>query len=162
MAKSSTKKRRARKTNAHQQRPAAKPIWQHSLLSQAIVIAGASLPGGDFAVDGFAAEVDHLRRSCPVLEDDHARRLVRAYGTIARQIVAGVTDGSDWGEHFGADLREREVRYLIENEWARTADDVLWRRSKLGLRLSDAEAARLDAWMQTAARGGQDQLTARR
>ncbi len=118
--------------------------------------AHAALPGGDFAVDGFDAEVETLRRSCPVLDGDHARRLVRAYGTRARQIVAGVTDKSDWGEQFGADLTEREVRYLIDNEWARSADDVLWRRSKLGLRLSDAEAERLDAWMQ-AARGGKNE-----
>jgi glycerol-3-phosphate dehydrogenase len=117
--------------------------------------AGATLPGGDFAIDGFDVEVETLRRSCPVLDGDHARRLVRAYGTRARQIVAGVIDEADWGERFGADLTEREVRYLIDEEWARTADDVLWRRSKLGLRLSDAEAARLDAWM-AAAHGDQD------
>ena len=119
--------------------------------------AGATLPGGDFAIDGFDAEVDRIRRSCPVLDVDHARRLVRAYGTIARQIVAGVTDKSDWGERFGADLTEREVRYLIDEEWARTADDVLWRRGKLGLRLSEAETERLDAWMrQDEAEAGQD------
>ena len=121
--------------------------------------SGATLPGSDFAVDGFAAEVEALRRSCPVLDGDHARRLMRAYGTRARQIVAGVTDTADWGEHFGADLTEREVRYLIDEEWALTAEDVLWRRSKLGLRLSEAEAARLDAWMR-AARGGQNEADA--
>ncbi len=117
--------------------------------------SGATLPGGDFAVDGFEAEVEALRRSCPVLQGDHARRLVRAYGTHARQIVAGVTEEADWGERFGADLTEREVRYLIDREWARTAEDVLWRRGKLGLRIGDQEAARLDAWMR-AARGGQE------
>ncbi len=84
---------------------------------------------------------------------------MRAYGTIARRIVAGVTDTSDWGEHIGAEVTEREVRYLIDEEWARTADDVLWRRGKLGLHLSDAEAARLDAWMR-AARGGQNEAEA--
>ena len=110
----------------------------------------ARLPGGDFAVDGFDAEVQDLRRSCPVLERDHARRLVRAYGTRAQQIVAGVRADADWGERFGADLREREVRYLIDDEWARSAQDVLWRRRKLGLRLSGAEAERLDAWMRAA------------
>ncbi len=116
---------------------------------------GATLPGGDFAVDGFAGQVAELRRGCAVLEEPHARRLVRAYGTLAKQIVAGVTDKADWGEHFGADLTEREVRYLIDQEWARTAEDVLWRRSKLGLRLSDGEAARLDAWMRAAVPGCQ-------
>ena len=53
-------------------------------------------------------------------------------------------------ERFGADLTEREVRYLMQHEWARTAEDVLWRRSKLGLRVSAAEAPRLDDWMQAA------------
>ncbi|HSG94203.1 MAG TPA: glycerol-3-phosphate dehydrogenase, partial [Afifellaceae bacterium] len=121
--------------------------------------AGATLPGGDFAVDGFAAEVETLLRSCPVLDGDHARRLVRTYGTRARQIVAGVKENSDWGKQFGADLTEREVRHLIDEEWARTAEDVLWRRSKLGLRLTDAEFARLDTWM-SAARGGQSETDA--
>jgi glycerol-3-phosphate dehydrogenase len=54
---------------------------------------------------------------------------------------------ADLGQSFGATLTEREVRYLMANEWARTADDVVWRRSKLGLRLSAAEVAALDAWM---------------
>ncbi len=119
--------------------------------------SGAALPGGDFAVDGFAAKVEVLRRACPVLADDQARRLVRAYGTRARQIVAGVADKLDLGEHFGADLTEREVRYLIDEEWAQTANDLLWRRSKLGLCFSDAEAAQLDAWM-AAARAEQDKI----
>ena len=61
---------------------------------------------------------------------------------------------TDWGETFGADLTEREVRYLMQHEWARTAEDVLWRRSKLGLRLSAAEARRLDDWMQAAGAAG--------
>ncbi len=114
--------------------------------------SGATLPGGDFAIDGFDAETKALRRLCPVLDGGHAQRLVRAYGTRAQQIVDGVRSETDWGERFGADLTEREVVYLMENEWARCAEDVLWRRSKLGLRLSDAEAADLDAWMR-AARG---------
>ena len=75
---------------------------------------------------------------------------MRAYGTRARTIVEDVDGQSDWGEIFGADLTEREVRYLMEHEWARSADDVLWRRSKLGLRLSAAEARRLDDWMRQA------------
>jgi glycerol-3-phosphate dehydrogenase len=60
-----------------------------------------------------------------------------------------VKSQADWGETFGADLTEREVRYLAEYEWARSAEDILWRRSKLGLRLSESEAGHLDAWMRT-------------
>jgi glycerol-3-phosphate dehydrogenase len=55
---------------------------------------------------------------------------------------------ADLGQLFGATLTEREVRYLMANEWARSADDVVWRRSKLGLRMSAAEIAVLDAWME--------------
>jgi glycerol-3-phosphate dehydrogenase len=67
--------------------------------------------------------------------------------------VEGIGSEADWGELFGADLTEREVRYLIEHEWARTAEDVLWRRSKLGLRLSQAEAERLGDFMREALAG---------
>ena len=51
------------------------------------------------------------------------------------------------GTHFGGSLYETEVRYLMEHEWARTAEDVLWRRTKLGLRLNESEVAQLEAWM---------------
>jgi glycerol-3-phosphate dehydrogenase len=112
--------------------------------------ATAPLPGGDFPVDGFAAEVAGLQALCGACGPAHARRLVRAYGTRARMIVEGVRSEADWGKMFGADLTEREVRYLMEHEWARTADDVLWRRSKLGLRLGAIEARRLDIWMREA------------
>jgi glycerol-3-phosphate dehydrogenase len=109
----------------------------------------AALPGGDFPVSGFAAEVERLQAACPSCGPAHARRLVRSYGTRARRIVDGVKSQADWGETFGADLTEREVRYLAEYEWARSAEDILWRRSKLGLRLSESEAGHLDAWMRT-------------
>ena len=109
--------------------------------------ATAPLPGGDFPVHGFAREVQALQALCPPLAAPHARRLVRAYGTRARQIVSSVKTSADWGQMFGADLSEREVAYLMEHEWARTADDVLWRRSKLGLHVGAGDAARLSDWM---------------
>ncbi len=108
---------------------------------------GASLPGGDFPVHGVAAQIDELLRQCPVLEPATARRLVRSYGTRARKIIDRVSDRRDLGLHFGADLYQREVEYLIDNEWAITAEDILWRRSKLGLRLNDAEKAGLADWL---------------
>jgi glycerol-3-phosphate dehydrogenase len=77
-------------------------------------------------------------------------RLVRAYGTRARILAGGVRSAADWGERFGADLTQREVRYLMDHEWARTAEDVLWRRSKLGLGLAVHEVSRLDEWMRGA------------
>ncbi len=70
-------------------------------------------------------------------------------------MLGAATSERDLGAAFGATLTEAEVRYLIEQEWARTAEDVVWRRSKLGLRLTSAEIGALDAWMQeaVAARG---------
>ncbi len=109
--------------------------------------ADAALPGGDFLVQGFETEVEALRSACRFCGPETARRLVRAYGTRARRIVEGMSSETDWGACFGADLSEREVRYLIEHEWARTADDVLWRRSKLGLRFGAADRERLEAFM---------------
>ncbi len=110
----------------------------------------ATLPGGDFPAAGFAAQVATVRALCPDCGASMATRLVRAYGTRARAIVDGAGDKSGLGMLFGSDLSEREVAYLMQHEWARTAEDVLWRRSKLGLRLSAEEAERLDAWMRTA------------
>lgn len=109
-----------------------------------------ALPGGDFPVRGFDALVGELARTCPWLERRAATRLARSYGTRARDILAGATSLADLGRHFGADLYEREVRYLMRSEWARRAEDVLWRRSKLGLRLTPQEREALDAFMQQA------------
>jgi glycerol-3-phosphate dehydrogenase len=123
--------------------------------------AGAPLPGGDFPVDDFPGEVARLQGLCAILKPEHARRLVRAYGTRARIIVQGVRDEADWGEGFGADLTAREVRYLMDQEWARTAEDVLWRRSKLGLRLSPADVARLERFLAEQSGAGAAQAPAR-
>jgi glycerol-3-phosphate dehydrogenase len=107
----------------------------------------ASLPGGDFPIDGFDALCRDLRSAWPFLEAGHVRRLARGYGTQTRALLAGVRNATDLGRLFGADLYEAEVRFLMDAEWARTAEDVLWRRSKLGLRLTKDEAAVLDHWM---------------
>lgn len=109
-----------------------------------------ALPGGDFPVDGFEALLDRTLRDHAWLERPMATRLLRMYGTRAREILDGASGLGDLGRHFGADLYEREVRYLMRAEWARRADDVLWRRSKLGLRLDGAQREALDAFMQAA------------
>lgn len=114
--------------------------------------AGPPLPGGDFPVDGFEAEAARLAAGCGSCGEHRARRLVRAYGTRARAIVEGIREPGDWGRDFGAGLSEREVRYLIEREWAMTAEDVLWRRSKLALRIGPEGAVELDAFMRDNAR----------
>ncbi len=108
--------------------------------------AGAPLPGGDFAVDGAARLVRELACACPFLDARTARRLVRSYGTEARQVL-GDAPGAGPGRHFGAGLFEREVRWLMAREFARTAEDIAWRRSKLGLRMTADEIAALESWM---------------
>jgi glycerol-3-phosphate dehydrogenase len=105
------------------------------------------LPGGDFAKDQAGAQVSALLRDYPFLGEDRALRLTRAYGTIARTILGDARDNVALGRDFGHGLSEREVRHLINAEWAHTAEDVLWRRTKLGLRFSAEEAAALETWM---------------
>lgn len=109
--------------------------------------AKAALPGGDMDVSAVAALADELRRDYPFLTAAHANRLAHAYGTRARKTLGAAKSMADLGQAFGATLTEAEVRYLISNEWARTAEDIVWRRSKLGLRLSQAEIAALDNWI---------------
>jgi glycerol-3-phosphate dehydrogenase len=102
------------------------------------------LPGGDFPMRGFERQLEAARSRYPFLAEAHLRRLLRAYGTRMEAILAGATSAADLGTVYGADLTEAELRYLVRAEWARGAPDVLWRRSKLGLRLSQAEAVRVD------------------
>ncbi|MBB5049682.1 glycerol-3-phosphate dehydrogenase [Rhodopseudomonas rhenobacensis] len=109
--------------------------------------AKSPLPGGDFDVFGLDELIAELRRSYPFLTEPHAARLAGAYGTRAPLLLGTATAMADLGQSFGATLTEREVRYLVANEWAVTAEDIVWRRSKLGLRLSAAEIAAIDAWL---------------
>jgi glycerol-3-phosphate dehydrogenase len=94
------------------------------------------LPGGDFVYDGMETLVARTARTWPFLAPSHTRRLAHAYGTRVADVLKNVSGPSDLGICFGADLTATEVRYLMGKEWAQTADDVLWRRSKLGLRLT--------------------------
>lgn len=109
--------------------------------------AGATLPGGDFPVDGVGEQVRALMKTAPGIEHAHASRLIRTYGTRAQQIVDGVARADQLGRMFGGGLSEREVQYLIDNEWARTVEDILWRRTKMGLRLTPQQAAGLSEWL---------------
>ncbi|WP_348771497.1 glycerol-3-phosphate dehydrogenase [Azospirillum sp. SYSU D00513] len=112
----------------------------------------ATLPGGDFPMDGVDALVAELSGRYPFLPHRPLVRLVRAYGTRARDILGTAKRLEDLGRDFGQTLTEAEVRYLMREEWAQTAEDVLWRRSKLGLRLTEAEARALDDYMAEARR----------
>jgi glycerol-3-phosphate dehydrogenase len=111
----------------------------------------SALPGGDFVFDGVETLIERTRRTWSFLTPDHARRLVRAYGTRVDRVLDKASAQTDLGPCFGGDLTAAEVRYLMNKEWAQTADDVLWRRSKLGLRFTPDQAAALDRFMAEAA-----------
>jgi len=116
--------------------------------AEAAWTAEVSLPGGDFPVDGVEDLIARIKARYSFLDAPWARRLVKAYGTDAEQMLGDASALSDLGEDFGATLHAREVAWLMRREYARCADDVLWRRSKLGLRLTQEQVARLDDWMQ--------------
>jgi glycerol-3-phosphate dehydrogenase len=105
------------------------------------------LPGGDFEPRALTQLEHRIAATAPFLTPAHACRLARTYGTRAFDILRGATNASELGQDFGASLSEREVRYLIKHEWAQTADDIIWRRTKLGLRLSKPEVDRLSLWL---------------
>ena len=109
--------------------------------------AGVPLPGGDFPVDGFDALVARLQQAAPFLAPRDVRRLVRAYGTDAFAVLGEAASPEDMGQDFGAGLHAREVAWLMRHEFARRAEDVVWRRSKLGLRMEAGQIAALDDWM---------------
>ena len=110
--------------------------------------AGVPLPGGDFPVDGVANLIEDLKAKYAFLDDFWAQRLIKAYGTEATEVLANAKTSDDLGQTFGATLTAKEVTWLIEREYARTAEDVVWRRSKLGLRMSNDEIETLNNWME--------------
>ncbi len=105
------------------------------------------LPGGDFPVQGFEALMAEIARDYPWLDAQQCRRLARAYGTRARAVLGDAAGMEDLGRDFGGGLSEAEVLYLMRCEWAEEAADILWRRSKLGLRLSPDQVAALETFM---------------
>jgi len=110
--------------------------------------AGVALPGGDFKVSEVAELIDKLQRDYEFLDERWAKRLIRAYGTEAWTVLGQARTADDLGKDFGANLTEAEVIWLRKKEYARAAEDVVWRRSKLGLRMSAEEIAALDAWFE--------------
>jgi glycerol-3-phosphate dehydrogenase len=112
--------------------------------------ADAPLPGGDFAWQQFDARVDLARERWRFLTEPQAKRLVSAYGSRLEAVLGEAKDRADLGPCFGPDLTGAEVRYLMAKEWARFPDDVLWRRSKLGLTMPLGDRDALAAFMATA------------
>jgi glycerol-3-phosphate dehydrogenase len=110
-----------------------------------------ALPGGDFAWTGFDDEVEAARQRWRFLDEAQARRLVAAYGTRLAAILGDAKSRADLGPAFGPELTAAEVRYLMAKEWARFPDDILWRRSKLGLTMPPSDREALAAFMATSA-----------
>ena len=109
--------------------------------------ATAALPGGDIADADFQRFLTTLEERCGWLPKPLARRLARAYGTRIERVLGDAMSLGDLGEDFGDGVYEAEIRYLMEQEWALSADDVLWRRSKLGLHVSAETKSRIADWM---------------
>jgi glycerol-3-phosphate dehydrogenase len=104
--------------------------------------AGEPLPGGDLGGVSFEQFADvRLKRAAPWLPDAVRHGLARRHGALAGEVLGRATGMAALGTHFGADLYAREVDYLIAHEWACTADDILWRRTKAGLHLAPAQRA---------------------
>ena len=108
----------------------------------------AALPGGDIPGADFEGFLRQFRETYPWLPAALAWRLARNYGTRTTQLLGRARNLRDLGEEIGDGLYEAEVEYLRAREWAVTAEDILWRRSKLGLHVSARTAARLEAWME--------------
>jgi glycerol-3-phosphate dehydrogenase len=116
--------------------------------------AGAALPGGDMPRADFAAFLTAARREHPWVPDALLRRWARAYGTRLTAITGGASRLEDLGADLGGGLYEAEVGYLVDHEWARTAEDILWRRSRLGLHVGKGTVARLGEMLGSAGAPG--------
>lgn len=117
--------------------PTMKPSWTEK----------AKMPGGDMPDADFDRFFANVRQRWPFLPEHLAHRLARAYGTRMEELLGSATSLADLGEDFGAGLTAAEVDYLMRREWARTAEDILWRRSKLGLHVPVDAAAKIDAYL---------------
>ncbi|MAU21437.1 MAG: glycerol-3-phosphate dehydrogenase [Martelella sp.] len=106
----------------------------------------APLPGGDMENADYETFHNRMKTDYPWMPAALRRHYGRLYGTAIADIVGSADSLEGLGRHFGGDLYEAEARYLVEHEWARTAEDVLWRRTKHRLHLSDAEQAAFTAW----------------
>jgi glycerol-3-phosphate dehydrogenase len=109
--------------------------------------ARVPMPGGDFPHDGVAALTAQLKSRYPFLSDYHAGRMIRAYGTEVPEVLGDAKTMADLGRDFGGTLTQAEVNWLMTREYAHAAADVVWRRTKLGLRMTKDQIAALDAFM---------------
>jgi len=115
--------------------------------SRGIWTADEPLPGGALGAGGMSGLIDELRARYPGVPPPLVHTLAQRHGTLTNAVLRGARSEADLGIHFGAQLFEREVDYLIRHEWAQTGDDVLWRRTKAGLDMPEAERSRLDQYV---------------
>ena len=109
--------------------------------------AKTSLPGGDFNPDDWQVLINKLSSQLHWLDEQTILRLLRSYGTTVFSVFKDVSSPESMGENFGHGLTEMEVNYLVEEEWACSSEDILWRRSKLGLVFNDSETRRLNNYL---------------
>ena len=117
--------------------PKASDVWT----------AGAPLPGGDFPIDGFDTLVAQIHTKYPFLSEPWSTRLARLYGTEAFALLGDAETADDLGQHFGATITARELDWAREKEWVQTAEDFLWRRGKLGLRVSAHQVEQIEKYL---------------
>jgi glycerol-3-phosphate dehydrogenase len=115
--------------------PSAGPAWTER----------APLPGGDLPAGDLAAFIAELTHRYPALPARLLRDLAHRHGSLALRVLRDAKVPADLGEDFGNGLTAAEIDYFVREEWARTADDVLWRRTKCGLAMRDADRARVSA-----------------
>ncbi len=109
--------------------------------------AGAPLPGGYFPVSEVATRLSALRADYPFLTPAQVQRMFRAYGTETRRVLGSAQSRADLGRDFGGDLTEAELRWMVTHEFARSAEDALWRRSKLGLTLTPEQIGEVENFL---------------
>ena len=105
------------------------------------------LPGGKF--DCFDSLISQLNKQYPFIDESQLKRYARSYGTYTEVLLEGVASTQQLGKHFGADLYEVEINYLLKTEWAIEAEDILWRRSKLGLKLNEQQVEQLKLYLRS-------------
>ncbi|MDA9620035.1 glycerol-3-phosphate dehydrogenase, partial [Alphaproteobacteria bacterium] len=104
------------------------------------------LPGGNFSFDDFDFNLNKLSHDYPFIEEPLLRRYFENYGTLSWVLLNNINSIDDLGKDFGHGLYENEVEYLFNNEWARCAEDILWRRTKLGLHMNTQQVEIIDGW----------------
>jgi len=126
---------------------ALKKLRQHFLDLPKRWTGTKHLPGGDIGSIGFDEFLTSLETKYPWMDKPNLTRMARAYGSKIAAVIGDASSQKDMGETFGGGLTQREAKYLIANEWAKTAEDILWRRTKCGLHMSKKQRTKFKDWI---------------